>query len=174
MSRILPWKDRERGGALAPRREHPLEQLRNEFDAFFDRLWRGFLSPSGEADVTPTRVWDFDVAEGDNEIVVTAELPGFEAGDLDVQLNNNVLTIWAQKQQTERGQSQRSFRRTVTLPGGINPDEVQAIYRNGVLELRMPKTEESRGKRIPIEGHSAGTQSVTRQPEATTLQGEEG
>ena len=75
---------------------------------------------------------------------------------VDVELSNNVLTIQAEKQQ-KNGEERRStsFRRTVTLPTGTNPDKVTASYRHGVLELHIPKTEASRGKRIPVQGQRA-------------------
>jgi HSP20 family protein len=135
------------------RREHPLSQLRSSFDALFNRIFGNWLTPF-EGEEGSMRFWDFEMQEGDNEIVVMAEMPGFEPNELDVQINQNTLTIKAEHR-VEEGEERRfnSYRRTVTLPSGIDTDKVQGTYRNGVLELHMSRTKEAQGKRIAIQGH---------------------
>jgi HSP20 family protein len=126
-------------------------------DNLFDRFFGGWLTPSSE-DLGPMRMWDFGVTENDKEIVVRAEMPGFDEKDLDVQLHDDVLTIKAEKEQKGDGQEEyRSFYRTVTLPQGIDAEKVQASYRNGVLELHIPRPEGSQAKRIPVQGPQGGT-----------------
>jgi HSP20 family protein len=124
----------------------------------FDRLWRGWLGQF-EQEFEPVRLWDFDVQENDQEIVVRAEMPGFEENELDVQLSNNVLTIKAETEtKGDRQEEYRSFYRSVTLPSGVNAEKVQATYRNGVLELHVPRTEEARPRRIQIQAERGGGQ----------------
>jgi HSP20 family protein len=69
--------------------------LRRNFDELFGSMWGGFPLSSGwfDRDFESMRVWDFDVKENDKEISVRAEVPGFDENELDVQLNDNVLTI---------------------------------------------------------------------------------
>jgi HSP20 family protein len=134
---------------------HPLEQFRREFDMLFDRFFGGFPMPF-DSEFGQMRLWDFGVENQDSEVVVRAELPGFDEKDLDVQCHDNLLTIRAEKQQQD-GQERRSssFRRTVALPSGTDPDKVTATYRNGVLELHVPKSEQTHGRRIPVQGQPA-------------------
>jgi hypothetical protein len=99
-------------------------------------------------------VWDFDVKENDGEITVRAEVPGFEENELDVQINQETLVIRAEKEQRGDGREEyRSFYRAITLPPGIDTNAVQATYRNGVLELHIPRTAGSQSRRVQIQGH---------------------
>jgi HSP20 family protein len=137
------------GGNLAHRREHHFQQLRRDLDTLFGSLWGGWF----DRDFEPMRVWDFDVKEDDNEIAVRAEVPGFDENELDVQLNDNVLTIRAEKEQKSEGWGEfRSFCRSVTLPSGIDAEKVQATYHNGVLEMHIPRVEGAHPKRIKVQG----------------------
>jgi HSP20 family protein len=159
---LTPWRRNPQGGSLATRRGHPLEQLRDEFDALFDHLAGGRWPLWQEGESGVPRLWGFDVDERDNEILVKAEMPGFEPGDLDVQIRDNQLMIQAErKQESEAERQYSSFRRSVTLPAGIDPDKVQASYRNGLLELHIPRTQTSQGKRIPIQGQPAAAAGST-------------
>src|SRR5688500_5358913 len=90
----LPVTQRGQGGRLATRRESPFERLQREFESMFGPWWGGGLAPS-EQEFGSMRMWDFGVTENEKEIVVRAEIPGFEENELDVQLNQDVLTIKA-------------------------------------------------------------------------------
>jgi HSP20 family protein len=152
----LPATRRGQGGRMAARSEHPLERLHQDFDTLFDRLWGGWLAPL-DRDVGTVRLWDFDVQENDQEVVIRAELPGFEENEIDVQLNQDTLIIRAEKEQKGDGQEEyRNFFRAITLPPGINPEQARATYRNGVLELHIPRAAEAQPRRIQIEGERAG------------------
>jgi HSP20 family protein len=151
---------------------HPLERLRSDFDTLFDRFF-GRLPMPLEEEVGEMRVWDFDVSENDKEVTVRAEMPGFEEKEINVELHNDVLTIKAEKEEKEEGgRSFRSFFRTVTLPAGVDAEKAQASYRNGVLELHIPRSEEVKPRRIQVQGGgAAGKPEVTSQatptPQAT-------
>jgi HSP20 family protein len=157
MADITPRENRNQiTNRPVPRQRHSLEPFRGLMDAFFDRFMAPWTGAS-ELEFAPMRFWDSGMEENDKEVVFHAELPGFEPSDLDVQINNDVLTIRAEHQtKGERERDYRSYRQSFTLPRGINPDKAEASYRNGVLELHIPKTEEARGRRIPIPGSSAG------------------
>jgi HSP20 family protein len=149
-------EQRNKGREVATRPEHPMDLFRSPFD----RLWNHWLAPWGGQGFEQMRVWDLDVSENDKEIVVRAEVPGFDEKELDVRLNNDVLTIRAEREEKAEGREQyRSFSRTVTLPPGVDADKAQATYRNGVLELHFPRPEGARARRIPIQGqpNQAGT-----------------
>lgn len=151
MFNLTPWKSKEREGgtALARRDEHPLVQLRNEFDSLFNRFFGNWPAPfTGD-------MWGltagFDMEDAGNEVVVRAEAPGFEPEDFDVEIAGNVLTIKAHRKQEAKEQfAERHFERSVTLPAGTDPNRVDCRYHSGVLELRVAKSPEAQPKRIEV------------------------
>jgi HSP20 family protein len=166
----LPVHQRRQQGRAMARREHPLQRLQSDFDTLLNRLWGGgWMTPYEEVG-EPMRLWDFNVSENDKEIAVRAEVPGFEPNEVEVQLNNDVLTIKAEKQHKGEGEEEyRSFYRAISLPGGIDPDKVQATYRNGVLELHIPRAPEAQPRRIAIQGQHE--QLTSGQAAPTTIEG---
>jgi len=159
MFNLIPWKKRnkEKGRELAPYKGHPLAELRDEFDALFDRFLSRWAEPFG--DLIPSRFGGLDVEDGDQEMVVRAEVPGFEPGEVDVQVSGNLLTVKAEKKEEKKGKDgdgryeerrYRTFHQSVTLPPGTDPDKIEARYKNGLLEVHVPKSEEAKGKRIPV------------------------
>ena len=152
---MFPVPSRRHSGSLSTEGMHSRDEFRREFESLFNRFFGGALTPLDE-DRGQMRVWDFNINETDKEIVVRAEMPGFEEKDLDVQLQGNVLSIKAEKEQKGNGQEEyRSYSRAVTLPEGIDAEKVQATYRNGVLELHIPRPEGSQGRQIQIQGQPA-------------------
>ena len=155
----LPAVRKNQGNQLASRRrEHPLECLQRDFDLLFNQFGGGLLAPLGQEFET-LRVWDFDVTEDDQEVAVRAEIPGFEANELDVQFNNNQLIIKAEKQRKEEVKEEyRSFYRAISLPPGVDFEKVRATYRNGVLELHIQKSAGAQTKHIKVEDQSSSEQ----------------
>jgi HSP20 family protein len=151
MFSLIPWrKDHDQTRALA-RPDHPFALLRQEFDTLFDRVFGGWPG-LGEWNAAG---WDFGVEDAGKEFVVRAEAPGFEPGEFDVQLVGDQLCIRAEHRQEAgegeaKGVGERRFERWVTLPGGADLDKVEAKYRNGVLEVRLPKTADALGRRIEV------------------------
>jgi HSP20 family protein len=151
MFSLTPWsKERGNAQALTTRAEHPLQRMRDEFDALFEQ----FLSPWSEAGENLPR-WGLDFQDAGQEYVVRAEAPGFELQDFDVQLSGNQLLIRAERRQeskegNDQSCSQRRLHRLVTVPSGVDPEKVEAVYRQGILELRLPKTPDALGQRIPV------------------------
>src|SRR5438105_4926847 len=140
MARISTSQKRS-AGPVAVRRERPLQRMHQNLNTLFDRMWGNWLGPF-ERDFSSMRVWDFDVTENDKEITVRAELPGFEENELDIQLTNDILTIKAEKEEHGEGEEEyRSFFRRVTLPSGMDADNVRATYRSGVLGMHIPRVE---------------------------------
>jgi HSP20 family protein len=145
---MLPALWRNLSGGLTA---HPLTEFRKQMDDLFTRFFGQSLLPF-EGGYEEMRAWDFAEEDKDNEIVVKAEVPGFEPNEIDVQVHNGFLTIQAEtKQKKDAEERYRSYRRTVTLPCGIKEDKATATCRNGVLELHLPKTEATKAKQIPIQ-----------------------
>jgi HSP20 family protein len=149
------------------------DTFRGQMDRMFDSFTRGFPSfPDFRraADVQPFFRFDtsfgtmapaVDVVEKDKEFQITAELPGLDEKNLDVQVSGDVLTIKGEKVE-EKEEKQKntylserrygSFQRSFQLPGGVNLDKVVAIFEKGVLRITLPKTAEAvtQQKKIPV------------------------
>ncbi len=157
MKSLIPWKRRseERSApALADRPRDLLAQMRREMDALFDRFFHDWPVMAGH-DSWPTLGWGFDVEDGENQIVVRADAPGFEPKDFNVEVVGDTLVLKAEhKEEEKQGDGYRYRRgrlyRRVPLPHGVDTDKIEASYRNGVLEIRVPKGEEAKGRRIEI------------------------
>jgi HSP20 family protein len=137
-------------------------------DDLFDRFFGDWPAPLTEQ-FGWTRPRGLDVTSQGNEMVVRAEVPGFEPDELDVRVQGDLLTIRAErKQEGDRQRSYGRFEEAVRIPAGTEPDKVQASYHNGILELRLPMPEEAEGKRIPVRGDGASTPAqVQGQKEVT-------
>src|SRR5436309_10387627 len=155
MFNLTPWRKESSSRALAPRYEHPLAQMRDEFDALFNRFFGNW--PVAFPTDWDQPMSDFDTQETENEIVVRAEAPGFEPDDFDVQVRGDTVVIRAERKQEPQEQQnggsyfeRRRFERSFTVPFGADVDKVEAKYRNGVLELHFPRTPEAQGRRIEV------------------------
>lgn len=100
-----------------------------------------------------------DVWETDDELVLSFDLPGVQEDEIAVELDDDVLTVSGERERTSEHSNDRFYRferrfgafsRSVTLPQGVREDAIQANYANGVLEVRVPKPEEPKPKRIQI------------------------
>ncbi len=132
--------------------------------------FRDMLAMLGDESTT-SRQGDYllplDVAENDNDYFVKASLPGVKPDNIDVTYRNGILTISGQTQKEQdvnneqyhmRERSFGTFRRSISLPGDINPDKIQANFEDGVLNLTLPKSEKAKPKRIPVKGQSHSQQ----------------
>jgi HSP20 family protein len=133
-------------------------------DRLFENFFRESLSawqwPFSDAGAWMPAV---DVAENDREVTVRAELPGIEPKDLNVSVSGNQLIISGEKKQSEERTGKDyyhreirfgSFRRTVPLPEGVDSENVEAEYANGVLTLRLKKSPAAAPRRIEIKTKS--------------------
>lgn len=105
-----------------------------------------------------------DVVDSEDEITLTAEMPGLDRGDIQIDVENDILRIHGEKREekeTEEGEDGRirvserrygAFSRSFSLPASVDAEDISAEMRNGVLTVRLPKTEVARGRRIEIEG----------------------
>ncbi|MGC8719420.1 MAG: Hsp20/alpha crystallin family protein [Thermodesulforhabdaceae bacterium] len=101
----------------------------------------------------------FDVSETDEHIIVKADLPGVDVKDIDISIVGNVLTVKGEKKQEKEEKNESyhriersygSFSRSISLPAEVNPEAVEAVYKDGVLKLTIPKAEKSKPKKIEI------------------------
>lgn len=148
MFSLIPWTKNHRG-ALAQREDNPFALLRREFDTLVDNFFSRW----------PTSFrggWEVNVEDAGKEVVVRAEAPGFEAQDFDVQMRGDRLYIHAEhKEEAKEGETVASsrhgvFERWLNLPTGLDAEKVEARYRNGVLEVRLPKTPEALARKIEV------------------------
>lgn len=151
MFSLVPWNRNRNSGALM--QTDPFQLVSNEFQHLFDRFFGGL--PGLAEGWETSRGWDLDVREKENGVVVRAELPGFDAKELDVQLTENVLTIEAKHdvECKEEGSCAHKFnhvRRSVTLPSGLDFEKLEATFKNGVLEIHVPRTPEAQSRKIEI------------------------
>ncbi len=148
----------------------PFWSLRNEIDGLFDDFFRtgwsgwspGLSRATAPALHSPAAVPSLDVIDKENEVKLVADLPGLTEQDIDVQVTDSTLTISGKKleeiedgdQEGERYVSERrfgSFARRISLPDGIDQDQIDASFKNGVLTVRLPKKPEAQHPARKIE-----------------------
>lgn len=138
-----------------------------DFRREIDRLFEDFFSPSAMAGSSAMQqfVPRLEVTENDQGYLLRAELPGMAPEDVELNVDNNVLTVSGEKKQerSEKGRggyaysefSYGGFTRSLQLPPGTDPSKIQADFRNGVLEVQIPKSEAARPRRIAVGGKGA-------------------
>jgi len=174
MRDLIPWgrnhqtpsRSREAGEhSLTRDPGDPFLTLHREMNRLFDDVFRGFdLMPFGNTGMTMS--WpNLEVVETDREVRVCAELPGMDEKDVEVLLEDGVLTLKGEKlaesQNEGRRFSERFYGRFMRqLPvGEVDEDKVQASFKHGVLTVTLPKAPgaQDRARRIPIKGEPALT-----------------
>jgi HSP20 family protein len=140
--------------------------VRDPFLASPLRLMDEFLRSSGNGNRVTGYTPVLDVRETPDEYLALVDLPGVKSEDVTIEVNDQVLTISGMRVPVETGETQLverpygSFVRSLTLPKGVNSDEIRADYKDGVLELHIPKPAEVKPKKIQI-----GTSSQQKQIE---------
>jgi len=126
-------------------------------DDLFDSFFRGLDRPFSGYKAWPP----IDVAEEENTIIIRAEVPGCKAEDIDISVYGNTLTISGEKKQSEEKKekgyyhvesSYGSFRRELTLPTDVDPGKVEAVCKDGVLSVTLPKAEKSKAVKVKVKG----------------------
>lgn len=161
MFRPLTLFNRNRNApALSEGSDEPFFQLHREMNRLFDDFFSDFGSPSlfASAGENGARAIHVDVKDKGKALEVEAELPGVAEDDIDVELNDNLLTIRGERKDEEEkeGVSRRayaSFQRSMSLPFDVDPDAIEAKFKNGVLKLTLPKPPEleARTKKIAVQ-----------------------
>jgi HSP20 family protein len=153
----MAWRDlitwnRKRQQQVQPELQHPVATLHREVDRLFDDFFRGFdRFPS--LPFKEDRLVEFspkiNVSENDKEIEVTIEVPGMDQDDVDISLKEDVLTIKGEKKQEKEGtdkdyyhveRSYGSFYRSLQIPCEVDQDNINAVFKKGVLKVTLPKS----------------------------------
>jgi HSP20 family protein len=136
-----------------------LTSFQNDMNRLFDTF---FDTPTAGNGTTPPRRWipAMDLVETDEHFVLKADLPGLAESDVNLEVEGNVLTISGERkaEHEDKGEgyvrverSYGAFRRSLTLPEGVDPEAVTASFDQGVLEVRIPKPEERKPRRVAIQ-----------------------
>jgi HSP20 family protein len=159
---LIPWRQKreermmEEGGMGAP-----LARFRNEMDNLFERFFGETWGP-GLLESLPARMGfgpRIDLAESENEITMRAELPGVDPNDVNVEVMGNTLTIRGEKKQQKEEKRENyhyverqygTFNRRVELPSSVDPNRVNAAFKNGLLTITMAKRPDAKAKRITV------------------------
>ena len=132
------------------RYEYPNLPSVNDFDRLFNDVFAGLPRFGGLFDAPAARV-PADLYEDDENVYARFELPGFKRDELNVQLENAVLTVSvARKANEKERREQVQFTRSVTVPEGINAEKVKARFEDGVLTVTLPKQEARKPRAIEI------------------------
>lgn len=142
------------GGLSAIRRE--MDRVYKEMDRLFERFMEPELPELPTfGEFTPT----LDVSETKDAVVVKAEVPGIEPKEIQVELQNQILTIKGEKKEEreEKGETYYrreraygAFARSVRIPVAVDESKVNAVFKNGVLTVTLPKAAEAKGTLIPV------------------------
>jgi len=159
MWNLTPWKRGNGNRDVAVRGQHELTSLdgfRREFDQLWSSFWNDFNAGLSPWNSSFAASWGGELSDHEKEYRFRAELPGFEPGDIDVRVSGNLVAVKAEHRASQPNGDKGSelrygcYQRTFSLPHGVDASRIEAQYRNGVLEIALPKTEEAIGKRIEI------------------------
>ncbi|GGD71304.1 HSP20 family protein [Rhizobium sp. BK226] len=162
---LIPWgrnNGNQVSSLLRDDDRDPFLSLHREVNRLFDDVFRGFGSglPSfGNASALGGGWPSVEISDTDKEIKVTAEVPGLEEKDIEVLLNDGVLTLKGEKHSESEDKDRRfseryygRFERRIPFGVKVKEDQVDATFKNGILTITLPKTEEAQSqvKRIAI------------------------
>jgi HSP20 family protein len=139
-----------------PARE--LNTIQNEMNRLFNTYFEAPTAANGGATL---RRWvpAMDLVETESDFVLRADLPGLSDQDVSIELEANVLTVSGERKTEHEDRREGYYRverasgtfsRSLTLPEGVNPDAVRASFANGVLEVRVPKPEQRKPRKVAI------------------------
>ena len=155
MFSVMPLTKKENGREFF-RPAYPLGRLGDEFEALFNRFFGGWPVPTARG-FYPEAFYGVDMEETTKEYIFCVEAPGFEANDFDVSIVGDLLTVKAVhkvisggKKAEEHAFAGRHFERCMTLPAAVLPEKVEALYKNGILEIHVPKSEEAKPRRVIV------------------------
>jgi HSP20 family protein len=144
-------------------RWEPVREL-NSLQQEMNRLFSTFFDTptTGGGNGSPARRWipAMDLVETEDHYVLTADLPGLTQDDINLEFEGDVLTLSGERKSEHEERKEGfyrleratgSFSRSLTLPEGVDPDAVAATFENGVLEVRIPKPEQRKPKKVSIQ-----------------------
>jgi HSP20 family protein len=165
MARGPFFSNRPIGGGSSIFGVDPLATVQREVNRVFDEVWRNL--PGGEERASGVRSFSIDLSETPTQIRVRAELPGVAEPDVDVTLDDDRLTIHAERRTEARREGETAhaaeiapcvYQRTIRLPAAVDPDEVDARFDRGVLVVTLDKPRApERGRKIPVRAGARST-----------------
>jgi HSP20 family protein len=161
---LIPGNRSASGSPVLYRETDPFMALHREVNRLFDDIFRGFDAPRFGRLPGAVTGWsagwpNLEVSETENEVRVTAELPGLEEKDVEILLNDGMLTLRGEKKSETEDKSRQfserfygRFERQMALGPEVEQDKVAASFKNGVLTITLPKSEraQSKARRIAI------------------------
>jgi HSP20 family protein len=141
--------------------------LQNEMNRLFNTV---FDTPAPAGNGGTMRRWlpAMDLVETEDHFVLRADLPGLAEGDVNIEVEDRVLTVSGERKAEHEVSKEGyhrverafgAFSRSLTLPEGINPEAVEATFERGVLEVRIPKPEERKPRKVSI-GVGSGQKTI--------------
>lgn len=161
---LIPWARKDQQTETKSADVNPIATLQNDVNMVIESFWKRFGQGIGSLD------WPWggsevksDIVETDKAIEVSLELPGMEMKEIEVTVNDDMLTVKGEKkierQEEKKGYylSERSYGaiyRTIPLPPGVDGGKAEASFKNGVLTIKLPQTPEAQAKvkRIEVKG----------------------
>ena len=155
----------------------PFRELRSLQDEV-NRVFTGTFNRGGESGMM-RGAWNpsVDIFENTDQIVLEAELPGLSSEDVNISIENNVLTIHGERKFEKKNEgdnfhrverSYGSFTRSFTLPPTVSSDNVEANFDNGILRLQLAKREETKPRRIEIKSGGSQPKMIETEAKADT------
>lgn len=135
------------------------EPFRGSHDTQLNRLFNDFFGRASQEQNLTTWAPSVDIYEGEHELVVKADLPDIKPEELDIRVENNILTIRGERKFEKKvdeknylrvERSYGSFARSFSLANTVNTEAIKADYKDGVLTLSIPKREEAKPKQIKV------------------------
>ena len=137
-----------------------LSSLQSDMNRFFDTM---FQAPAGGGQAAQLRRWTpaMDLAETEDAFVLRADLPGVSQEDVSIEIEDTVLTVSGERKSDHENKGEGFYRverafgafsRSLTLPKGVDAEAIAAQFTDGVLEVRIPKPEQRKPRRIAING----------------------
>ena len=141
-------------------RWEPVREL-NTLQSEMNRLFNTIFDTPVPNETAGVRRWipAMDLVETDNDFVLRADLPGLTEGDVNIELEDNVLTVSGERKSEHEERQEGyyrveraagSFSRSLALPEGVDADAIRASFENGVLEIHIPKPEERKPRKVAI------------------------
>jgi HSP20 family protein len=162
---LIPWRNKRQNTLTQQPAERSLQRVQDGFNSlveqFFNDPWGTTLSDRFDRGGWGPRL---DITESEDDVCVRVEVPGVDPKDLNIDVTGNMLTVSGEKSQTQedKGRNYRyserrwgSFRRSVQLPSAVDADKVDASYKDGVLNITLPKHPEARPRRIEVKTSKA-------------------
>ncbi len=137
----------------------PFRAMRDEMDDMLSRFTEGWNGDGSPAEMM--RIPSLDLSEADNELQITMDLPGVKPDEIDVNVTGNTIRISGEhkEEKEEKGRTFHrierrtgSFCRSVNLPCDVKEDKAAAEYKDGVLRITLPKSEEAKTRKLKVKG----------------------